>query len=473
MISAKYRYLWIVLLSFYGGVVAASGAVQAQSCENIPVLITQMIEPELGNYNLWDGVYGDYPQEDGFISAYRQGDTMIVVGLSEDPETHRKSLMINALDYRGRTIWAHYNEIEGLTRVKKIIPYAGGYWVLAGQQLKGKETPIIAVLNAGGEVTKLLVIDQDEGNNNIPDDLVPLKKSEGYLVASHVMDDKGNIYANIYRLNDQGKKLALRTFRSTPKNYFSQLVPGMNGDVLAVGASVNSYDRWQGWLMSMSEDTNMIWAQNYSRGESSFFIKANVLSNGSFILSGSAQSLEGGAPSAWLAKIDAAGGSLEWERFYSGKMAYQGGTVLVGFDDVISVALNGSYREVQGTSSWPESDIFFDQEASHIDYVRLLTLNSRGILMFSDDYMNARGALASDLLFGHNLQRVIIGTTLSPDTILKGGKEHSPLTVQSLFHEEKQSDTMEEKSHDVYSQNGWALAFPATDPYKDRCRENE
>jgi hypothetical protein len=83
----------------------------------------------------------------------------------------------------------------------------------------------------------------------------------------------------------------------------------------------------------------------------------------------------------------------------------------------------------------------------------LLTINPRGGLFISDEFLNGEGAHPAAMILGPVEERIIIGNTdlIHEDVVNFGPARGEPVVQRSL--------------------NGWLAAATAAEPYNDPCIE--
>jgi hypothetical protein len=136
-----------------------------------------------------------------------------------------------------------------------------------------------------------------------------------------------------------------------------------------------------------------------------------------------------------------------WERYYRGDRTYRAVDLLKSNDGLISIVMNGAENKTLLNES------MYKSEAGYA-YARLITLNARGILFYSEDYLNARGAYVSQMIRGSKGERVLAGYTMSE------------ASADELPQEEYEA-LNPQFDHSMY---GWVIAVPANDPYDDPCQ---
>lgn len=432
----------------------------AQFCDTIPATITTMIEPEIGAYNLWDQVAGTFPEKDSFVAAFAKGKDLIVAGQIEYNENAQpKKLWLLQLDYRGRIKWQAHHEIAGLKAVKAIAPHPDGLAVLGTLETPGivnqpaQTSMWFGVFDAkDGTPLSEHVIDDPSGRLHA-DAMLALDGQKGFVLAGHLVDAHEKTYTVMHRVNMDGRVDVRRSYRSGEENQVAQLAQQpISKLIAAVGRARGASGRTAGWAIGLDEDLKLIWESTYARGAQAAFRDIALLDEDNFVVAGWAESLATGKNAGFVMGLESAGGVPAWERFYRSEDSgrpYRARAVMVSPGPLISVALAGGAHP-----DLPDLDEDDPRRAAYYPYVRLLTINRRGNVILSEDHRNASAAFINDIVMGFNQNRMLLGSTLSPDALLldtakKAGKIIGPDSFVSL--------------------NGWAIGVPSTGVYDDPC----
>ena len=224
---------------------------------------------------------------------------------------------------------------------------------------------------------------------------------------------------------------------------------GMENKILAldyhgssgyIGAgSMRSADgRISGWLIKLNEQGGFIWQKPFPRGLGSRFYDVTEYNDGYIAALGeSMPATEDGKRAAWVMMVNADTGDVAWQRYYRDDYNLSGVALGVQDDSQLSVLFNG----------WD-----FDNSEDK-DYVRLLTMNGRGVILHADSYYNAEGAHAAGLLMGAKNERLIYGHSL----------------VEYQIEQPAMAGQPQQPPEIIRSNQGWIVAGAPAEVYHDPC----
>lgn len=431
---------------------------QAQQCAIVPATITTMDEPALGGYNLWDHVSGGYPQDDAYMAAVAKGkDVLIAAQMTEDKAVRAWLLR---LDYRGRTLWQSKPVIAHLTAIKAMAAHPQGVAVLASISEPTDEGDQAASAlwfgvfsDKDGALLHAHKIEGNAGEGLFADAMLAFPDASGFVIAAHALTPDQKTYTVMYRVDDEGRPDTQRSYRTGEGNRIAAMDMNAQGLIVAAGSAQSPQGASLGWAIGVDRDLKLIWEQAYPRGLESALQAVAIIDPETVAFAGWSKALDTQRHAALIMQTTATGGHPVWERFYRGEgeesRAYEGSAIMVDSQGLISAVLQG-----QAHPALPELAKDDPVRFALFPYIRLLTLNSRGSVIASEDHRNAHGAFVSTILSGNNENRVMVGATRSADPILldeakQAGRSYGPDSFLSF--------------------NGWALAVPGFGKYDDPC----
>ncbi len=466
-----------VLAMLFVLIAPMQGVAQAQSnsCDATKVLIFEMLEPDRASYNLWDTIYGEPTYQENFISAVTlEGRMLMAAGERRAYKEGVPVLILVKIDHRGRVVWEKEHKIEGLFSVQKIVKSPDGFIVAGTKRTTDRfrrHKLWIGVFDEDGVLIKENSFGVDKTNIEAQD-IVHVPGEKAYLIAASAKKSQENAYSMIYKISDQAKVLSDSSFRPGPENKIQSITVLEGGALMGAGYVHGSDGRKHGWILSLDAKGRMDWERQYPRGQESRFSKIIDYDGKSLIVIGSAR------PSASLGryegglvmKINPFDGDVEWERYYTGPRHYRAMDLLLSKDGLLSVALNGisapkinkigrkgdKKTELSEKEQEERDEALrwgLDAISVEDDFVRLLTINPRGVLLSSEEYFNSEGGRIVQLLADNLRARIIIGSTDMKDVVQTGDPDFPTETKHSL--------------------DGWIISAPGQEIYNDPCKNTQ
>lgn len=380
----------------------------ADDCTLEPEMIFEFSAPKIGSYTVWDATHGDVKFEERYKTGLLSGGIYVMAaGERYGFEGGPVSLILHKLEKRGRIEWQKEHQIEGLRSVHKILPHPQGFLVAgdASQPQKSKGAkPVtdlwLGVFSADGELVKQSRISSKDEHLEMQE-MIALPAANKLLVSSYVRPVSGaNGFSRLYLMDMNGKILTQRSYTPGVENKVIGLAETAPGTYAAAGYIWSGDGRRAGWVMSLSQNLSINWEQQYPRGRGAKFSHVMGYISNAMIVAGDTVPYGDGNRAGWVMAVDMNTGAPLWQRYYSGDMHYDAIEGLVSTEGLISILLAAQKPlPVSGK----------EEDAEKEDYVRLLTINPRGILLNSDEYFNAKGAQASQMFYGPEQQRILIG----------------------------------------------------------------
>ncbi len=414
----------------------------AQQCDIAPAGIVKLRAPKIGAFNLWDRLYGVPEFDEGFVDGFsrRNGHVIAVGGREIGGDTVNETRLIMAeFDQRGRKVWEAEHAVKSLQHVVKAFPHQDGFVVLAAQ----KGAAWVGVFDLDGALKSQRRIALPK-MNIVPRDLIVAPRGKGFVMAASAKGADNAFYSMFIRLNTKFQFVTKRGYKTGLENEILALMPFGHG-IVASGYMKDDRGRDTGWLLRLENDGAIGWQKQFPRGAGARLRGISPYGEERIFVYGEALPSSGDNQQAgWVLLADAGSGDIAWQRYYtSQKYAYAARDVLVNDDGLISVLLDGEMPDGMRLSA----DVIKDQAGRALgnrsDYVRLLTLNPRGVIFDSMHFFYGEGADAFALVKGEKQERILIGA--------------------SDMHYEDAAKTVD-------SREGWIVAAPALDPYTDPCQ---
>lgn len=425
------------------------GIAFAQSCDIVPATITSMDEPEIGSHHVWRFVQGDYPDQEQARFALPVGDRLLVAGLAEVTEAPKKRILLGRLNIFGRHEWMRKIEVGNLQDVVGFQPHAKGAALLLSRlDNKGVHQAALAVVDVqSGDVLSQIQIGKS-GIKAVA--MVQEPTKSGYFVLAQEIEDHPQSATILYHVNEAGKILRQREFRSGSFNQAQSLFAGDLQRMFITGHRTDHHGRKVGWVMAADYDLKLLWEETFPRGQNTQVTSGVNFSQDHVVVSGWSEPLGGAPKAAWAAQLQAAGGAIVWERFLTGERPYQGAYVARNNAQTVSLIVNGMQHPDR-----PDIDRKDPIWLVYAPFVRVLTLNERGNILYSEDFSNANGVQAYSMILGRDHQRTLLGETNSSDPLMVDAAKRKGQTVSE---------------YDYVSDNQWVLAISAPSVYEDPCK---
>lgn len=397
------RFLVAFVFAVLAGSLAAPAT--AQDCTVMPEVIVPLKAPSIGAYSVWDGVHGEQKIDERFISGFtmENGHTFVV---GEREHAKGVQLTLAEIDRRGRVVWEKAHEMKGLSRVVKVLPYQGKAAVLAAASRKSW----IGFFDLQGELQSKSMLRGEAS----PHDIIT-RKDGGFMLAAD---------AQIFHLNSKGQVVSKRAYHSGAKNAVLAITV-LDKGYLASGYTENAGGRRAGWALKLNAQGGIDWQREYPRGSGAILHEAQNYIQGFSVVAGETYPVAQEDPkAAWVMVINNLNGAMAWQRYFTGGVAYSARDVMVSKQGLVSVLMDGEGAR---------------------DYVRLVTMNPRGVMFDSQSFFNGDGADAYQMIEGSARERVIIG------------ESHVPYMIEG--------QDLTKHSHE-----GWIVAAPSMGTYDDPCR---
>jgi len=408
-------------------------------------------EPEVGSYSVWNTTYGTAEMYEEYVAGFLTGGNGAVVGghRMRDTFSQDKTLVLMELDRRGRDDWRRLHDIEGFLELVKLIPAGDGFWALARQKVgesgaRGHEQAWIGMFDSLGMLQGEKVI-RDSKADIVPTDIIAAHGDRGFLVSVKLDPEEGGVGGSrVYFLNDKGAVRDQKSFVFGIENVIEGLTRVGVNKYAASGRVRDTHRRWAGWLMMMTDDGGIEWQREYSRGAAATLTHVAEVKNDRLVAGGIARpALKDGDRAGWMLAVEQAGGDVYWQRYYIGDTDYVAQDFVAHPDGLISLLLSvaGDGSEAARTTQ----EVGYEGAA----HTRLVTLSPRGDIFNESTYYNDTGAEPHVMFLGKNRERLIFGSSRVGYTIEPEVEGMEPIIE--------------------YSQDFWALAAVATDPYDDPC----
>lgn len=414
----------------------------AADCGVTPELIFRLKTPEYPSNAVWDTVYGEPETREQYTTGLiLESGNVLAAGERVAEGSDDVELIVTEIEEHGRVLWEDAHKIPGLRSVRAMRRRKGGYLVL-GEKKATQSAPEIwlGFFDDSGKQVSTKSIRQSSAL--IPQDIIPARSGGGYLLAAASAGKDGVYNSVLYKLNAKGDVISRRAFSPGLENRILHLTPAGKDFYMGAGYMNGDSGRETGWLVLLNKDGEIVWQRQYPRGRESRLTLSADFDAETLIAAGESRPSDGGTQAGWVMRVNHNNGDILWQRYYTGDLNYTVRDLLKSGESIISLVLDGMRPEKSAA-----------QQA-----IRLLTLNPRGDIIASGQFLNAEGAHATQMLLGKTGERIIVGST-----------DIAPMTRKTVMGPPPPGAKPEESAAPPTGLDAWAIAAPAAAPYEDPC----
>jgi hypothetical protein len=411
----------------------------AQNCTFNEEAIVNLRAPIAGSYNVWDTVHGDIEHTERFYDALALDDgNILMVGDRETAEENTTAPFLVMVGRNGRVLWEKPLGIPGYKNLVKFESHPRGALVMANIH-EGKRDKIwLGAFKVDGERLWRTTLQAPDGKHLYGHDVEHSPKDSSFVISMTRADkhEGGDpLTTMLYRINESGRTIKSRAFAIGADNTIEDIEVLADGSILGAGWANNAIGRRDGWMMRVTPDFILNWQAPYARGAAAELSGVAVLGKDQEYAAavGTALPRQEGNRAGWVLVVEAAGGDVAWQRYFSGDLHFEGRDILTNKDGIISAILDGKTPD----------------DSAEVEHIRLLALNPRGDLLSSEEFFNGEGVDAVRLFEAPTRNRVIIGS--------------SRILHKVGLHQD--GDDAETK----VTIDAWAVAAPSAPAYVDPC----
>lgn len=443
-----------------------SPASYAQDCMAAPEAIVRLRDYTMGNYSVWNTVYGAHGMEQFQGLAMLSNGNVIAGGISfsrHRPEEKRALLV--EINRRGKVVWENRHENGPSMSIDA---------VLADEKTRNIVTLGTIDAPGKGRGVRLGLYDENGAQKQekfILDprldltyhDMVPAIEGDGGMVLALEAHDRKNPadeFGIVMKISAKGNEVWRRSYRPGIANAFFGI--GVVNDSVGMpfylaGGNMDSEDRRRsGLLMKLEPGGTLVWARQYPRGAAATFRSISYIGDGHFAVAGDIEPYgDLYERSAWIIRGETASGDIVWQRYISlpeyrlfGRdvLGYADGRMAVLLDGVLPDSPEDRDEEEQEEGEEKKEKAVTGEDDIRRNQARLLTLSPRGIVMRDEPFTEGLGGRAQGMVVNARQQRMIVG---------HAERSH------------KADDVRNAANYDT--DDGWILIASALEAYTDPC----
>lgn len=255
-----------------------------------------------------------------FIQLAPINDTdWVAVGSRRTFEERQSSSLFKYMDANFEIIWQKSYEGEAFEIGSKIVSTGAGNMLLGHTRYsdeRGGDCRVVLLDTLGNEVWNVII--GGIGDDHLFDAVtVP---DGGYLLVGNTERDRAEGFNGwLVKLDQQGSIVWKRSFGNEDKSrgdYFSSIQKLPIGHFLISGYTASlGTGRFDGWLMKIDQDGNMIWSKTYGGEGKDNIRKPFLLEDDGFLFGGSFRSQAESESQGCLTKTDSKG-NVVWRKYY-------------------------------------------------------------------------------------------------------------------------------------------------------------
>ncbi len=438
----------------------------AEDCNVAPEAIMNLRMPEYPANATWDSIYGAMATQERFVGGLIVNERVLAVGERFGGKDEGAEIVVADIDSHGQVVREAIQKIPGLRGVNVAVPVKNGFIVTARKRVgEGKSQVWIGFFDSMVKLTRSKEI-ADSKFALEPQDIVLMQKG-GYMLSATAEERSGVHHSVIYKLDEVGNIVRMRAFATGLDNKILSLSAVGNDLYLGAGYMRGDDGRRNGWLVMFNKNAEIVWERQYPRGRGSQINRTVSLNSQYIIAAGESQPAGGGNRAGWVMMVNINSSDIEWQRYYTSTLEYSARDVLAA-KGVFSVLLDSNPSEKE-------------DEKELVPAIRLLTVNTRGNVIASDEFLNAQGVHGYRLVSGPNDSRIIIGSTdmtyhpkppPPPEVNVADEKAGPIISPVKSFQKPAPPEPVpvaEEPPALVPSMDGWVIAASLVPAYKDPC----
>lgn len=401
-------------------------------CTQVYEIITPLRAPMFGSPSIWRRMIG-LEDMDRFIGSMTI-DKNDLLAFGETKTKKGADILIARLNHLGRVSWEKRVQDENIRKIISARNIENQIIIAAEiENKKGQKGAGIFFLDFEGKLVRKKEF-WDSRYHLFPESIEQAKGNGGYLLALGQAKNVENEYHTVLiHFSNQGNELWRRAYLIGIPNKMNSISLLNSGALIGAGHIEIDDGRKAGWLVKISEEGGMQWRRTFPRGRFSELKAVKQMRNKSFVATGDALPNTGPDSAGWVINIDEVGNPI-WQRFYTGRYAYEAQDMTAEKDGRTTVLMNAT--PIKKTNAGRA-------------HIRLLTLSLEGYTLRDDAYIEGAHSEAFNINRRKNGIRYIAGM------------------AQTGYAE---PSNKEDKTHTTY--DAWMMAVPPLQKYVDPCQQD-
>lgn len=304
-------------------------------------------------------------------------------------------IQLHRLNRDGKEIWKKTYERLGDQDVAGLLQFAnGGFVVASTETAHGGSYMLLTFIDGLGNKRFDRLYKEAKGSMVVTD-VIKVGDRGDVLVSTSVKPRVGASYAQLYRINAQGKQVWKRSYIPSADNRIAGLGYDEKNEILFALGSIRLDDgRQAGLLMSLDMNGALRWKQVYPRGEALILRDIDGDAEAGYVVSGDSRPYAKKDRHAGFAmKVDGVG-EVKWQRYFAGRYYYYAHDVKMMDDGRVVVLMDGQ----------PISE--FDEGHS-----RFLVLAENGYLIDDESYIENSDLSVRKFVMDRDGRRYVSGST--------------------------------------------------------------
>ena len=289
----------------------------------------------------WEKIYGGSESDVGYSVAQTSDGGYIVVGYTYSFGTGMIDVYLIKTDLLGDTLWTRTYGGSSSVWGYSVAQTSDGGFIIAGRSWSAGSRAYLIKTDSSGD--SLWAYTYTRGIYDVFSS-VEQTTDGGYIMAGFTsLTGGGYNYAYLVRTDTLGDTLWTRAYRGIYGAYASSVKQTSDGGFIIAGATLESGDHFDVYLVKTDDDGDTIWTRTYDKSEDDEGYCVQQTSDEGYIIVGTGGAY--GANDVYLIKTDSSGDTL-WTQTYdandydvghSVEQTTDGGYIIAGYTNTYGV----------------------------------------------------------------------------------------------------------------------------------------